>query len=190
MNQIPSYLRLPVPKFKVSSFNSCLFVSLCCCLIGLNAVSAEETSGLQISKQQFIDMSLNMAEKSGELQASMKQQQESNLRQEMGQERFEEYQKEEQKKEAEREKKLAGCLGISRDKLTSFKKTMGIEFQVAAIEKCKSKLPDMIDMGAAQDFSGNSVIGGYTACLEDLAMKETGIDVAKIKSCAAEQMGH
>jgi len=200
MNLIPSHLRLPAskfntdtlktPRFRNFALTSYLSATICCFFIGLNSVSAQEPSGMQISKQQFIDMSLNMAEKSGELQASVKQQQESNLRQELGQERFEEYQKEELKMEAEREEELASCLGISRDKLTSFKKTMGLEFQVAAIEKCKSKLPDMIDMGAAADFSGNSVIADYTACLEDLAMKETGIGVEKIRNCTAEEMDY
>jgi len=165
-------------------------------LVSSNLVVAQQThgseddghSGMEISKQQFIDMSLNMAEKSGKLQASMKQKQEHQLRQEMGQEKFEKFQAENQKTETAREEKLANCLGISHKKLKSFEKTMDIKFQMKAIEQCKYKLPDMISMTDAADPTRNSALSDYTECLEGIAVKQTGISADKIQNCAAQQI--
>lgn len=59
---------------------------------------AQTQSTMQVSKQEFVDMSLNMAEKANIKQAKKKRQYESSLRETMSDEEFNKHQSETQKK--------------------------------------------------------------------------------------------
>ncbi len=150
-----------------------------------NTVHAQTPQAMEVSKQQFIDMSINMAEKASEMQADMKTQSETSLREKLGEEEFKKHQAQTQKDERAAEEKLATCLGISHSKLKSFETTMGVEFQVNAIDQCKSKLPEKIDMSGAADPTKSEALAPYVSCMEEIAIKQTGVPAEKIKSCAA-----
>jgi len=153
----------------------------------LSYTHAQTPPAMEVSKQQFIDMSLNMAEKAAEMQTNMKSEQRKKLREQLGEEEFAKFDAENKAAELDAEKGLAECLGITHSKLKSFEKSMGVDFQVQAIEQCKSKLPEKVDMSGGIDPFQNPKLSSYVACMEELAVEQTGVPAARIKSCAAAQ---
>lgn len=64
---------------------------------------------------------------------------------------------------------------------------MNTEFQVSAIEQCKSKLPEKISMTGLLDPTNKPELEPYVSCMEKLAVKKIGVSADKIKACAAAQ---
>ena len=142
---------------------------------------------MEVPKQEFVDMSIDIANKAADQQAAIKRQHDDNLRKNMDAEQFKRHQADVLKSERAAEEKLASCLGMSRDKLKSFETSMGLEFQVAAIEQCKSKLPEKISMEGAAELMQQPALAPYVDCMEGLAVEKMGVSAEKIKTCAAEQ---
>lgn len=143
------------------------------------AQDAEQT----ISKDEFVKSQLAMMEQMKQVQKDMAEDAESMMRDKMTPEEFAQYKAEADAEQKEQEEKVADCLGIPAEQISSMSEKVGPDFQIDVIKSCSSKLPETLSLDN-MDWDSNADFAAYKECAENMVAKEIGVSSAKLQQCS------
>lgn len=154
--------------------------------ISFSAIAQQES--IPMTKQQFLETNenmLNQAEKYAEKGSSMS---DAVMKKNMSAENYSKYKVQEEEFEKQNNKELAECIGIAPDKLAKAKAAFKPKAMLGVMKQCSSKIPEHFNM-TSLDFTQEPALAEFSACIQEIITKETGIPAAKYKKCEAELSG-
>lgn len=135
------------------------------------AVSAQT---LDMSKEQFLDMYINVLKQSDEVKSQTR----SIMRKSLGDEKFAKVEAD----SAQGKAQMAKCMGVSTDKIELY--INDTDHQIKSVRQCSSTLPDTISNVSFVNPANSPGMELFSGCIARKAADKIGVTPEKILQCS------